>query len=112
MQSDNSAGESPEELEKSQLREFGQLLQEIKDNYERRRSPQQLSKDIANIYYKDFNKSVLLLAKQLAKAFPKADSRKYFGVNDLPSMMPTDQITIIILDEVGFDDSRRYIELQ
>ena len=60
---------------------------------------------VSYIYYKDFNRPIHEFTKILCKAFPTSEVRKYFGVQDLPSVLPNygkKDFVLLLIDEVGF----------
>ena len=107
----NYQGGSPDE----ELPDIDDIMREIEDDFNRKNQPKPPDPDrVKTIYYKDFNKNIFKIANNLTSTFAGSEARRYFGVNDLPTMMPkeNDEIVVLLLDEVGYDDTKRYIELQ
>ena len=67
---------------------------------------------ITHIYYKEFNRAICYFSKALKQKFRNAEFRKYFGVQDLPTLLPSfqsNEFVLLLTDEVGFKEMEEYL---
>ena len=67
---------------------------------------------ITHIYYKEFNRAISYFSKALKQKFRNAEFRKYFGVQDLPTVLPSfqsNEFVLLLTDEVGFREMEEYL---